>query len=399
MSILSPFVNDKSFIGFTNGFEGGTSLDAFSPRSLGGNIIIFDPSDRSTLYRDSTGTTPVTAPGQEVGLMLDKGQGLKLGPEMVTNGDFSSGSAGWTLGTGWVIGGGTASFSGDTAGNFVASITVTAGAFYAVTLDVSGVSGSVSLRLGSGGTVLAYIGAGSGSRQYIVAATSGAQFVVRAEAAATITIHRVSVRALPGHHAFQTGATSVRPIYRVDGDGRPYLEFDGVDDWMQTGTITPGTDKVQIFAGVRKLSDAGYPLVVELSAGANISNGSFNLIASGASPGSAGWSFLSRGTASAQAQIGAGYASPITNVVTGLGDISADRSILRANGAQIAQSTADQGTSDYLAYPLYLGRRAGSALPFNGHLYGLILRFGPTLTDAQIAATEKWIARRTGVTL
>jgi hypothetical protein len=32
----------------------------------------YDPSDLSTLFQDSTGTTPVTAVGQPVGLMLDK---------------------------------------------------------------------------------------------------------------------------------------------------------------------------------------------------------------------------------------------------------------------------------------------------------------------------------------
>ena len=56
-----------------------------------------DASDMSTMYQDAAGTTPVTAMEQPVGLWLDKSQGLQLGPELVTNGDFSQGSAGWVL--------------------------------------------------------------------------------------------------------------------------------------------------------------------------------------------------------------------------------------------------------------------------------------------------------------
>lgn len=47
----------------------------FSPALLfanGEQGVWFDPSDRSTLFQDAAGTTPVTAPAQPVGLMLDK---------------------------------------------------------------------------------------------------------------------------------------------------------------------------------------------------------------------------------------------------------------------------------------------------------------------------------------
>lgn len=48
----------------------------------------YDPSDLTTLFQDSAGTTPVTAVEQPVGLMLDKSKGLALGAELVTNGTF-----------------------------------------------------------------------------------------------------------------------------------------------------------------------------------------------------------------------------------------------------------------------------------------------------------------------
>ena len=47
----------------------------FSPASLfagGTEGAWYDPSDLSTLFQDSAGTTPVTVAGQPVGLMLDK---------------------------------------------------------------------------------------------------------------------------------------------------------------------------------------------------------------------------------------------------------------------------------------------------------------------------------------
>jgi hypothetical protein len=54
----------------------GMSIDSgggvqFSPLSLA-PVAWYDPSDISTLFQDSAGTTPVTASGQPVGKMLDK---------------------------------------------------------------------------------------------------------------------------------------------------------------------------------------------------------------------------------------------------------------------------------------------------------------------------------------
>jgi hypothetical protein len=51
------------------------SSGGFSPAALfagGTEGAWYDPSDLSTLFQDSAGTTPVTASGQPVGLMLDK---------------------------------------------------------------------------------------------------------------------------------------------------------------------------------------------------------------------------------------------------------------------------------------------------------------------------------------
>lgn len=65
MPILSPIM--RAILGARVG-------GAFDPLSLfatGEVGVYYDPSDMSTLFQDSAGTTPVTAAGQPVGLMLD----------------------------------------------------------------------------------------------------------------------------------------------------------------------------------------------------------------------------------------------------------------------------------------------------------------------------------------
>lgn len=56
----------------------------------------YDPSDLSTMFEDAYGKVPVTSVERPVGLILDKSQGLALGPEMITNGNFSNGYTGWS---------------------------------------------------------------------------------------------------------------------------------------------------------------------------------------------------------------------------------------------------------------------------------------------------------------
>ena len=109
------------------------------------------------------------------------------------------------------------------------------------------------------------------------------------------------------------------------------------------------------------------------------------------------YAFISRGTSDSGANL-TGYSAPITNVLTGIGDIAGDLAILRVNGVEAGRSTADQGTGNYGNYPLFTGRRGGTTLPANTRDYGLII-VGRALTASEIANTEKWMAGKTGVTL
>jgi hypothetical protein len=170
-----------------------------------------------------------------------------------------------------------------------------------------------------------------------------------------------------------------------------YVNYDGSDSYL-TQTVTPGIDKVQMFAGVRKLANT-VGTIVEL--GAASGDGLAALYGNSSN----NYGVLSKGTLQATIVSPSGATvPPISNIVTGLGDISTDTTTIRIDGAQAATSSTDQGTGNYLAYPLYIGRRAGSLLPFTGRDYGLIVRFGPNLSASTISSVEAWLGVKTGFT-
>lgn len=199
------------------------------------------------------------------------------------------------------------------------------------------------------------------------------------------------------NHAFQTTSAS-RPILRKNAvTGANYLAFDGSDDFLQTNNIDfTVTDKVSLFAGVRKLSDVNTGIVAELSTRAGTSLGAFVLYAP-FDPMNKGYGFRSVGTLESTT-MGALPLSPTSNVLAAKSSIAQDTLTLRVDSLQYGVLTQDQGTGNYGNYPLYIGRRAGTSRPFNGHLYSLI-GIGRLTTDSETIALEKSIAKNTGVTL
>jgi len=562
------------------------------------NTEVIERFPTATLFTDTAGTIPVTTPGQAVALMLDKSRGLVLGPELVVNGDFSSGTTGWTSGT-------TYSGTLSAASGLLTITTNSANGFGSALQSVSLTVGKTyrltgTRRASSGGNPAVGFGNSLGAIQTVLISGSAstttneftASFVYTGNIltlfnqtstnGAVSEFDNISVRELAGNHATQATAAS-RPIYgvvpqggrrnlltwsedysnaiwaksnatvTVNSEAAPdgtltadlqtqtaaggffnqsvtgavsttytasawfkagtasfgtiyiggggvggvdsgftvnlstgatqkigsgaitavatsgtagwwrlavtfttggsdnsfdillrgqntsptesaavttyiwgaqleqsatatpyqrvstiydvteagvqscsYLFFNGTNNSMATNTITPGTDKVQVFAGARKLRDTTTAILVELSS--SFSNtGSFGVVAP-SSNGQPDLQFVSTGTAQV-APTATGFASPVTVVLTGLSDISGDFAGLRANGSQVAQSTGNQGSGNYLAYPLYIGARTGTNLYFNGNLFGLITRFGPNLTGTTINATEYWVGDKTGINI
>lgn len=173
-----------------------------------------------------------------------------------------------------------------------------------------------------------------------------------------------------------------------------YLAFDGVDDGMVTNTITPATDKAQIFAGVRKFTGIG--MLVELSAAIGSNAGlAFESQTTG--------EIVSTGPVGARSYASWTNAQPSTSVFSVCADragaaAAAEWPAIRRNGVQVSATyTLDGGSvGNFGAFPLYIGRRGGASLPYNGRLYSLIVRFGANLTTGQITANENWVNSKTG---
>jgi hypothetical protein len=179
----------------------------------------------------------------------------------------------------------------------------------------------------------------------------------------------------------------------------PYLQFDGLSWSMSTNSIdfsAVPTDKMTVWAGVRKLSAINIGVaetICELSTSIAVNNGAFVLWHNN---GTDRINFASKGTT----RVDATTTDPIYNslntvVITGQADISAPNIVLRADGVQLDQDSASQGTGNYGNYPLFIGARNNAGLFFNGWLTSLIVR-GAQSTQSQIEATESWVNGKTG---
>lgn len=387
--------------------------------SAGEQGVWYDPSDLSTLFQDAAGTVPVTAVGQPVGKILDKsGRGNHATQSTTTSRPVLSArvnlltkteqfdDAVWSFFN--VSGGATRSGNSFTFGanaidrvqqiyttvpgsNFVGSVTLSgSGTIRLFLFDGSGATrGDLTVSLSSTPTryqVTANLTGGSlGLGIYNNAAgVAGATFVV--------------------HDAQVESGTSATTYQRVtsamdyDTVGFPmYLRFDGVDDYLVTNSIDfTATDKMTVMAGVRKLSDAATGILFELSADRNTNNGTVSLMS--ASGRDNQYLFGSRGTVDGAfaAVSSITYPTIQTAVLTGIGNISGDQCLLRVNGSTAATAGAfDQGTGNYGNYPLYIGRRGGTSYPFNGQLYGLVIR-GALSSTGEIQGSESYMNLHTG---
>lgn len=451
-------------------FNGFTRL--FSPISLFAASepgVWYDPSDMTTLFQDSAGTTPVTAVEQPVGLMLDKsGRGnhatqstsasrpvLSARVNLLTKTEAFDDAA-WTKTNTTVTANAAVAPDGTATGEKIVQAAGTRALNQDGPLQVIAVNGDKSISVSAKQNTARYLALGYSNGAGITATAvfdlqdgtlSGSSFHPSACTSVATSIvaqgngwYRCSFGLVGSANAMNiyhfTGSTiGASGLYNRDitGDGTSgiyvwgadlrvtndgvslpayqrvntstdydttgfpkYLRFDGVDDGMVTGSIDfTSTDKMSVFAGVRKLSSIGYPVILELSASVDSNNGAFSLLGSGFPAASPGYIAQSRGTVLASSSVAVGFAEPVSNVLTTTFDISIDRNILRANGTQIATGPGNQGTGNYLAYPLYIGRRGNVSNPYNGRLYSLIVR-GAATSDALITSTETWVNGKTG---
>jgi hypothetical protein len=178
-----------------------------------------------------------------------------------------------------------------------------------------------------------------------------------------------------------------------------YLAFDGSDDSLYTAANLDlsGTDKVTVFAGVTKLSDAARGSIVE-SGASYAAGGTFGVLA--ANLAGANYQFgMSGSTSGTVDETVAGFASPHSAVLTVQMDMAgatrpAELSP-RVNGVGSSGAAGSDCVGNFGNVPLYIGRRNNASVPYNGRIQQLIVR-GAQSSAAEIASTERYVAGKQG---
>lgn len=195
----------------------------------------YDPNDLTTMFQDAAGTIPVTTVGQPVGLMLDKGKGLVLGSEVIINGDFSSGKAGWTDTSNWwsIVGGRAYHPYSDLYKEFKQSVASMAGKFIELSFDIQVVQGTAVVGISAANLAAPTFTVGTHkAKMYALPSVTSVFFASRylSTTPAEFYIDNVSIKELSGNHAYQT-TSAARPILR---DVPKRIDFDAVDDKLIT---------------------------------------------------------------------------------------------------------------------------------------------------------------------
>ena len=200
------------------------------------------------MWQENTGVTPVSAPTQTVGLLLDQSQGLLLGPELVSNGTFDANTTGWT------VGGGSATISnpsgrlrisatvnGTTSLIATSALSTVIGCTYFVTVGYGAKTAinpyAVNLSNnsnGSGAHTNTSFDSISNTQLAFVATSSTTYIVLRADTSTSNVIgdyveyDNISVRQVLGNHAYQATAVN-RPTYQLDANNLPLIRHDTDD--------------------------------------------------------------------------------------------------------------------------------------------------------------------------
>lgn len=386
--------------------------------------VWYDPSDFGTLFQDASGVTPVTAVGQPVGLILDKSRGARLGPNLSSNPTYETGLGQTIQGNPGLVYWDQSNKravlqrqTGDTTQilirNLVSELQV--GRFYQISIDITNISCTQGIVLICSNLTSAVF-ADIHSLSSWVGQTRTYKYILPVErwygnywlypqlngvnVGGEIAVDNISCREVAGSHAYQFTSTR-RPYLRQESNGLYKLEFDGIDDFLQTAPINfTNTDKMTVFAGVRKLSNNGQ-IICELSDNYNANTGSFYLVS--------GNDFDTRYTSNSRGTVGAsveqraewsynyGYA-PDTAVLIATHDISGDLSRIIRNEVIGTDARGDKGQGNFGNYRMYMGARGSGGLFFKGDIYELLVR-GALTSANDLANVGRYFAHKTGVPL
>lgn len=190
---------------------------------------MYDFVNLQGLYQDASGTMPVTAYDQPIGLALDGSRGYERGEELILDPDFDN-AALWQSGAGWSVSSGTATAASAENGAVVQVLfadrpQMTPGETFEVEAVVSAISqGGLAVVISGATSPALSVGV---NRIVLTATTSAGNIGVRALGVSSGVVESLSVRRLPGNHLTQS-TTASRPTYTAQG-----ARHDGVDDSLR----------------------------------------------------------------------------------------------------------------------------------------------------------------------
>lgn len=370
-----------------------------------------------------------------------------LGENIVVNGDFSDGTAGWVVGNGVSVVGGELrvtdtvwgynqrakynSVEGFPAGNYlirakIRNVSMTnfcqvqcrlvSGDTYVAGKDNLSTS-SVVVELAVAPTAPWYVNilvdvSNTGAKEAYfddieVLPITISNCTMFQDVAGTIPVTAVEQpvalqldKSGKGNHRIAPGPTPSRPILKQDANGIYYLDTDGTDDWMRTAATVDfsGSDKVTLVKGLHKRNDSA-SIFNELSANSN--DGSAFSVVSGLNASYGRYSSL--GTGSYTGDLGGNVAyfssalhpAPDTAIISATHNISGDLSRIWRNNVVGIDGTANKGTGNFRNDYVYFYSRAGSTFRFNGRDYGQFA-ISRLLSDTERNQVESWLNNRMG---
>jgi hypothetical protein len=197
-----------------------------------------------------------------------------------------------------------------------------------------------------------------------------------------------------GNHAVQAIAAS-RPVLQQSG-GRSYLQFDGVDDYMETPAIdVTGDPNLTMFAGFTRSGGADRQDLFTQSA-ASTSGLGLTLTET--------QDIFRAGDGSTYREVAVdGLSQPRTRVLTGVADFSVPSRRVRSNLTSVTSTAGLTGVPPLATRKWFIGATGttGAALGYylTGRIYQLVMVHGRALSSAEIERTERHIASKSGVTL
>lgn len=201
----------------------GASMAVRPPRSRGPVLMMIDALRRiggslwmvdnafSGAFVDNVGTTPVTAVADLIGLITDKSYGGQLGPNLVTNGDFSSGTTGWTVPAGWALSSGAMVATSESSSLLQQGAVSTVGRSYEVEFDWTHTGGTLYVRVGAG-TAATFTSSGRKRVILVAASAAGVEFY---GGTVSGTLDNITSKEVPGNHATQSAVASKPSVQRV----------------------------------------------------------------------------------------------------------------------------------------------------------------------------------------